>query len=232
MSLLFVPKSLGCRPNRAPHRLHPGMESQRLVVGPETEVRGRRIEPQPGLRGGAGGLYHHFSSKEEMLVEGVRRHLDRLDALPVKKLEKGVGRLWAARALLETDVDDGAGIALVDGDGYLAPDGPTTRVHRNEWARRSGRWLVMAYRSGCYRACRHSPCECENHCDWHAYSSRNEGRTYRPLARIGGAILRSTWPGLVVLLATMERAAAHVGSRGHRGRGTADPRSGWQHDGR
>jgi AcrR family transcriptional regulator len=40
-----------------------------------------QIERAAGLSPGAGGLYHHFASKDDVLVEGVRRHLARLDAL-------------------------------------------------------------------------------------------------------------------------------------------------------
>jgi AcrR family transcriptional regulator len=40
-----------------------------------------QIEAAAGLSPGAGGIYRHFSSKEELLTEGVRRHLERLDAL-------------------------------------------------------------------------------------------------------------------------------------------------------
>jgi AcrR family transcriptional regulator len=40
-----------------------------------------QIEAASGLSPGAGGLYRHFKSKEEILAAGVQRHLDRLDAL-------------------------------------------------------------------------------------------------------------------------------------------------------
>jgi AcrR family transcriptional regulator len=40
-----------------------------------------QIEKAAGLSPGAGGLYHHFASKDDVLMEGVRRHLARLDAL-------------------------------------------------------------------------------------------------------------------------------------------------------
>ncbi len=39
------------------------------------------IEAAAGLTPGAGGLYHHFRSKEEVLTAGIDRHLDRLRAL-------------------------------------------------------------------------------------------------------------------------------------------------------
>lgn len=40
-----------------------------------------RIEAASGLTPGAGGLYHHFDSKEAVLAAGVERQLARLDAL-------------------------------------------------------------------------------------------------------------------------------------------------------
>jgi AcrR family transcriptional regulator len=40
-----------------------------------------QIEAAAGLSPGAGGIYRHFTSKEELLAAGVRRHLERLDAL-------------------------------------------------------------------------------------------------------------------------------------------------------
>jgi AcrR family transcriptional regulator len=40
-----------------------------------------KIEAAAGLTPGAGGLYHHFHSKEDLLAAGVERHLARLDAL-------------------------------------------------------------------------------------------------------------------------------------------------------
>jgi AcrR family transcriptional regulator len=40
-----------------------------------------QIEAASGLSPGAGGLYRHFKSKEELLAAGVQRHLERLDAL-------------------------------------------------------------------------------------------------------------------------------------------------------
>jgi AcrR family transcriptional regulator len=39
------------------------------------------IEAAAGLTAGAGGLYHHFRSKEAVLAAGIERHLSRLDAL-------------------------------------------------------------------------------------------------------------------------------------------------------
>jgi len=40
-----------------------------------------RIEAAAGLTPGAGGLYHHFDSKEAVLAAGLERQLARLDAL-------------------------------------------------------------------------------------------------------------------------------------------------------
>ncbi len=40
-----------------------------------------KIEAAAGLTPGAGGLYHHFKSKEAVLAAGIERHLARLDAL-------------------------------------------------------------------------------------------------------------------------------------------------------
>jgi AcrR family transcriptional regulator len=55
-----------------------------------------QIEAAAGLSPGAGGLYHHFGSKEEVLVAGIERHLSRLDALrDIRRLIAGVGDLRA-----------------------------------------------------------------------------------------------------------------------------------------
>ena len=40
-----------------------------------------KIESAAGLKPGAGGLYRHFKTKEEILAAGVERQLGRLDAL-------------------------------------------------------------------------------------------------------------------------------------------------------
>jgi AcrR family transcriptional regulator len=40
-----------------------------------------KIEAAAGLTPGAGGLYHHFGSKEAVLAAGIERQLSRLDAL-------------------------------------------------------------------------------------------------------------------------------------------------------
>jgi len=38
-----------------------------------------QIEAAAGLTPGAGGLYHHFESKEQLLAAGIQVHLERLD---------------------------------------------------------------------------------------------------------------------------------------------------------
>lgn len=40
-----------------------------------------QIEAAAGLAPGAGGIYHHFPSKQALIESGVERHLQRLDAL-------------------------------------------------------------------------------------------------------------------------------------------------------
>jgi AcrR family transcriptional regulator len=55
-----------------------------------------QIEAAAGLSPGAGGLYHHFRSKEEVLAAGIERHLARLDALrDVRRLLADVGDMRA-----------------------------------------------------------------------------------------------------------------------------------------
>src|ERR1700741_2960928 len=55
-----------------------------------------QIEAAAGLSPGAGGLYHHFGSKEEVLAARIERHLARLDALrDIRRLIAGVGDLKA-----------------------------------------------------------------------------------------------------------------------------------------
>ncbi|MQA88046.1 MAG: TetR family transcriptional regulator [Streptosporangiales bacterium] len=54
------------------------------------------IEAAAGLTPGAGGLYHHFASKEAVLTAGIERHLSRLDALrDIRRLFLDLGDLRA-----------------------------------------------------------------------------------------------------------------------------------------
>jgi len=48
-----------------------------------------QIEAAAGLTPGAGGLYHHFGSKDDVLASGVRRHLQRLE--PLRDIRRVVG---------------------------------------------------------------------------------------------------------------------------------------------
>jgi AcrR family transcriptional regulator len=56
------------------------------------------IEAAVGLTPGAGGLYHHFNSKQDVLAFGVRRHLERLEAL--RDVRRIIGNLGDVRAEL------------------------------------------------------------------------------------------------------------------------------------
>jgi AcrR family transcriptional regulator len=55
-----------------------------------------KIEAAAGLTPGAGGLYHHFDSKEAVLAAGVERQLARLDALrDIRRVFDSLGDLTA-----------------------------------------------------------------------------------------------------------------------------------------
>jgi AcrR family transcriptional regulator len=55
-----------------------------------------KIEAAAGLTPGAGGLYHHFKSKEEVLAAGIERQLARLEALrDIRRVLAPVGDLKA-----------------------------------------------------------------------------------------------------------------------------------------
>jgi AcrR family transcriptional regulator len=57
-----------------------------------------RIEEAAGLTPGAGGLYHHFKSKEAVLAAGIQRQLERLGAL--RRIREVLGSLGDVRAEL------------------------------------------------------------------------------------------------------------------------------------
>jgi AcrR family transcriptional regulator len=60
-----------------------------------------KIEAAAGLTAGAGGLYHHFKSKEEVLAAGIERQLSRLDALrEIRRLLGPLGDLKAELTLI------------------------------------------------------------------------------------------------------------------------------------
>lgn len=56
------------------------------------------IERSAGLTPGAGGLFHHFRTKEEVLVAGIDRHLARLEA--VRQIRGAIPPLGDPRAEL------------------------------------------------------------------------------------------------------------------------------------
>jgi AcrR family transcriptional regulator len=58
-----------------------------------------KIEDAAGLTPGAGGLYHHFKSKEAVLAAGIERHLERLGAL--RRIREVLGSLGDLRAELK-----------------------------------------------------------------------------------------------------------------------------------
>ena len=60
-----------------------------------------KIETGAGLTAGAGGLYHHFKSKEAVLAAGIERRLSRLDAL--REIRQALGPLGDLKAELHGD---------------------------------------------------------------------------------------------------------------------------------
>lgn len=60
-----------------------------------------KIEAAAGLTAGAGGLYHHFKSKEAVLAAGIERQLARLEALrDIRRLLTPLGDLKAELTLI------------------------------------------------------------------------------------------------------------------------------------
>jgi AcrR family transcriptional regulator len=58
-----------------------------------------KIEDAAGLTPGAGGLYHHFKSKDAVLAAGIERQLERLGAL--RRIREVLGSLGDLRAELK-----------------------------------------------------------------------------------------------------------------------------------
>ncbi|MBV9194507.1 MAG: TetR/AcrR family transcriptional regulator [Solirubrobacterales bacterium] len=59
-----------------------------------------KIEAAAGLTPGAGGIYHHFKSKDAVLAAGIERHLARLAALrDIRRLLTPLGDLHAELTL-------------------------------------------------------------------------------------------------------------------------------------
>jgi AcrR family transcriptional regulator len=74
-----------------------------------------QIERAAGLTPGAGGLYHHFRTKESVLAAGIERHLARLDALrDIRRVLTGLGDLRA-----ELLVTARYALAELDSEGEL-----------------------------------------------------------------------------------------------------------------
>jgi AcrR family transcriptional regulator len=57
-----------------------------------------KIEAAAGLTPGAGGIYHHFKSKEALLAAGIERHLARLQSL--RDIRRVLGNLGDLKAEL------------------------------------------------------------------------------------------------------------------------------------
>jgi len=74
-----------------------------------------QIEAAAGLTPGAGGVYHHFSTKEAVLAAGIERQLARLDALrDIRRVLTPLGDLAAELTLTARYV-----LAELDNEGEL-----------------------------------------------------------------------------------------------------------------
>ncbi|MGH3686334.1 MAG: TetR/AcrR family transcriptional regulator [Pseudonocardiaceae bacterium] len=81
-----------------------------------------RIEQAAGLSPGAGGIYHHFPSKEALLTAGVQRQLSRLTAL------RDIRRLFADLGDLHTELTIAARYVLAE----LDQEAPLLRLLASE----------------------------------------------------------------------------------------------------
>jgi AcrR family transcriptional regulator len=79
-----------------------------------------KIEAAAGLTPGAGGIYHHFKSKEALLAAGIERQLARLDAL--RDIRRVLGPLGDVKAELTLS----ARYILAELDSASSPPKPAT----------------------------------------------------------------------------------------------------------
>ncbi len=95
-----------------------------------------RIEAASGLTPGAGGVYHHFQSKEAVLDAGIDRQLKRLQGLgAVRQVFGSLGDLRAeltliARYILAELDDEAQLIRLLALDARRGPAGLSTAAQR------------------------------------------------------------------------------------------------------
>ena len=95
-----------------------------------------KIEAASGLTPGAGGLYHHFKSKEAILAAGIERQLSRLDALrDIKRVLTPLGDLKAeltltARYILAELDNESELLRILSSDARNRPQLLTVAVER------------------------------------------------------------------------------------------------------
>ena len=105
-----------------------------------------KIEAASGLTPGAGGLYHHFKSKEAILAAGIERQLSRLDALrDIRRVLTPLGDLKAeltltARYILAELDNESELLRILSSEARNRPQLLTVAVDRLAGrARREGR---------------------------------------------------------------------------------------------
>jgi AcrR family transcriptional regulator len=95
-----------------------------------------KIEAASGLTPGAGGLYHHFKSKEAILAAGIERQLSRLDALrDIRRVLTPLGDLKAeltltARYILAELDNESELLRILSSDARNRPQLLTVAVDR------------------------------------------------------------------------------------------------------